>query len=191
MARESEFWAWFKGQHKKHPQQASIHASRVENLVEKAYPDIEGVAFSAWFSMETKVLKKVRKDASGGTLTFETGQREWAARRWRAGGAAYVLVEGHGQGLYLIPGLLAPALPLDGVVETRDLEDMNAFTLPVSGLPTPIFRGAPGAFEALLDVLSAPGTIREFVERMFPRLRPDLYDRAIENRASPVQALLG
>lgn len=116
MARESTLWDWLKNNTPKWP----LHMSRVENLVSRAYPDVEGVAQGSAFWLETKVLQKLRKDGSAGTIKFEPGQREWGQARWNAGGAAYALV-GSGRRVFLIPGLFLPSLPERGVVTNDEL----------------------------------------------------------------------
>lgn len=183
MARESELWQWMKRYAPDYAPQ--LHLSRVENLVEKAWPDIEGCYDGHGFQLETKVLKGIRKDGSGGSIRFEPGQREWLARRWEARGRAFVLIQGHAEALYLVPGLLAPALPLEGVVETRDLRDMSV-------LPErPVYllrRGGEEMFVALLAALVSPRLYD--LARTLADARPDLAERATKNRASPVQALL-
>lgn len=179
MARESEIWSWWK---KATAGIDDLHQTRVENLSNRASPDVEGCVSGAAFTLETKVLHKLRKDGSGGTLKFEDGQREWSARRWRCGGAAYILV-GVGPALFLIPGLFATSLPLNAVVEVADLR-RRCIMARVLKMDRSARRDSFTA-GTLLDLLRKPGLCRELADQIAAE-----HPALVSDARSPVQALL-
>lgn len=122
---EGILWDWFK----RHPDYSTpnLHAQRVENVVGKATPDIEGCYRSGAFHLETKMLHQPRKRIAGGEIRFEQGQREWGQKRWLAGGRAYALI-GCTSRVWLIPGLFLPSLPLRGAVTHADLDKRCVLT---------------------------------------------------------------
>jgi len=162
---EGILWDWIK----RHPDFTSdkLHVQRVENVVGKATPDIEGCYDGGPFHLETKLLHQPRKRIAGGEIRFEQGQREWGQKRWLAGGRAYALI-GCVERVWLIPGLFLPSLPLRGAVAHADLDLRCILTrgmaLDLQGLPrrdsatlAAMFRyladpGAAGAAAALLAI---------------------------------------
>lgn len=182
MARESEIWKWMTGQQNKRPDlYGDLDMSRVENILNRAWPDTEGSFRGVGFWLEMKVLKQTRKDGSAGSIRFEHGQREWLQQRWNRGqGAAYALIEGPGQRLFAIPGRWAPALPQEGVVTVARLEHLS-----VLHPAWEVRRGDPDGLLRLLVRLTdlrdvkAMMTVVERKETGLARISP-----------SPVQALL-
>lgn len=179
MARESEIWQWWKKACVGVP---DLHQTRVENISNRASPDVEGCLEGHGYQLETKVLQGLRKDVSGGTLKFEDGQREWLARRWRCGGRAYVLV-GLGRELFLIPGVFATSLPLRAVVGRRDLL-MRCIMARTLKIDTSVKRDSATA-HLLLGLLAAPdiaGALADQIAAEHPEL--------VADARSPVQALI-
>lgn len=147
MARESELWDWLK----LHPAARDgtcmdLHMERVENIVGKATPDVEGCYKSGTFQLETKVLHQIRKSGASGEIRFEKGQREWGQRRWLAGGPAFGLIGAPGR-IWLVPGLFLPSLPLRGPVSYDDMARRCVLTAFMEG------QGAPDRDSATLGCL--------------------------------------
>ena len=150
---EGILWDWFK----RHPDYGTddLHAQRVENVVGKATPDIEGCRRGGAFHLETKMLHQPRKRIAGGEIRFEQGQREWGQKRWLAGGRAYALI-GCVERVWLIPGLFLPSLPQRGAV-THDALDKRCIltremALTLQGLP----RRDSATLAVMFDLLADP-----------------------------------
>lgn len=131
MARESELWDWLK----LHPAAKDgtcmdLHMERVENIVGKATPDVEGCYKGGTFQLETKVLHQIRKSGASGEIRFEKGQREWGQRRWLAGGPSYALIASPDR-VWLVPGLFLPSLPLRGPVTYAEMDARCVLTMGV------------------------------------------------------------
>jgi hypothetical protein len=151
---EGILWDWFK----RHPDYGTdhLHAQRVENVVGKATPDIEGCRRGGAFHLETKMLHQPRKRIAGGEIRFEQGQREWGQKRWMAGGRAYALI-GCVERVWLIPGLFLPSLPQRGAVTHDTLDKRCILTremdLTLQGLP----RRDSATLAVMFDLLADPG----------------------------------
>lgn len=137
MADESGLWSWIKA-----GLPAYAHASRIENMIGKAMPDIEFCLNREQVWIESKVLKGLVRNGSRGTLRFENGQREWAHARWAAGGLSFVLIgvpvigasERIGEVL-LVPGGWALSLPQKGIVSMDTLRDMSLLHHAMGAIP--------------------------------------------------------
>lgn len=166
MARESDLWRWIKFHQ---PDAGSVHLERVENLLKKAMPDIEGCVCGASFWLETKVLHKMTVARTAGSLKWEDGQREWGQRRWNAGGAAYALIgvpmngqkDRVGQ-VFLVPGLFLPSFQQSGVVE---IESLTERCLLARILPTVPYKDGE-TLDALFGLLRSPVTARRLTAEM-------------------------
>lgn len=100
---EVDIWKWLKNCFT-----PDEHVQRIESLNSAGVPDVEGQIPGCQFWIE---LKRIHK----GTLKFEVGQREWARRRWKAGGRSYILiVHDASREMFMVPGGLAMVLPLNG-----------------------------------------------------------------------------
>lgn len=62
-----------------------VHWQRIETLVGRGTPDLNGCLWGREFWIENKLT-------SGWTVNFEIGQTAWAERRARAGGRTFVAV---------------------------------------------------------------------------------------------------
>ena len=175
---EGILWDWFK----RHPDYSTpkLHAQRVENVVGKATPDIEGCYDGGAFHLETKMLHQPRKRIAGGEIRFEPGQREWGQKRWLAGGRAYGLI-GCVERVWLVPGLFLPSLPQRGAVTH---ETMDRRCILTRALPTAPRRDA-ATLRALYDMLARP-PVAETYAGLLAAETPGIDDLAL----SPVEALL-
>jgi hypothetical protein len=182
---EGILWDWIK----RHPDVASnsldIHMQRVENVVGKATPDIEGCYRRGAFHLETKMLHQERKTIDGGELRFEQGQREWGQRRWLAGGMAYALI-GAKERVWLVPGLFLPSLPLRGPVTHAALDQRCILTRCMTGrFPrTPPVRDTATVVQMFI-LLADPGLSRMYAAEL-AGLTPGIDEIAL----SPVETIL-
>ncbi len=179
---EGILWEWFK----RHPHYTTdrLHAQRVENVVGKATPDIEGCYDSGAFHLETKLLHQPRKTFAGGEIRFELGQREWGQKRWLAGGRAFGLI-GCQTRVWLIPGLFLPSLPQRGAVTHEALDARCILTAMAAQalMPAPV-RDTPSLL-LLYDLLREPLWSATLAADLV-RATPGIDDRA----ESPVEMLL-
>lgn len=103
--REASLWKWLKdGTRHLFP---DLDLRRVENVVERGTPDVEGCWEGRQFWIELKCVGFPRYVDERIGVRFEPAQLPWLRRRARAGGACHVLVQvGSGQKArrYLVPG---------------------------------------------------------------------------------------
>lgn len=172
---EGILWDWFK----RHPDYHTdrLHAQRVENVVGKATPDIEGCYSGGSFHLETKLLHQPRKKIAGGEIRFEPGQREWGQKRWLAGGRSYGLI-GCVERVWLIPGLFLPSLPQRGAVTHADLDRRCILTrkmgLDLQGLP----RRDSATLAAMFSLLACPAVADDLAAPLV-MITPGIDDRAV------------
>jgi len=102
---ESGLWKWIR---RDTDYIEELDIGRVENMVAKGWPDVNGCWDGYEFWIELKVVpKRPKTDRGGITVTFQSEQPDWLETRWRVGGACFVLVQvgmGHEAKRYLIPG---------------------------------------------------------------------------------------
>ena len=161
-----------------------LHMERVENLLGKATPDIEGCFKGGCFQLEAKLLHQERKSGLSGEIRFEKGQREWGQRRWLAGGASYALI-GSKERVWLVPGLFLPSLPLRGPLahSELDLRCVLAWSLDNASLP-PASRD-DGTLRVLFNLLAMPDHARAVAD-ILAKATPGIDEIAL----SPVEAVL-
>jgi len=175
---EGILWDWLK----RHPDFSSpkFHAQRVENVVGKATPDIEGCYDGGSFHLETKLLHQPRKRIAGGEIRFERGQREWGQKRWLAGGRSYALI-GCVERVWLVPGLFLPSLPERGAVTHETLDRRCILTRACPAVP----RRDAATVRALYDLLARPTVAGAYAD-LLAEATPGIDAIAL----SPVEALL-
>lgn len=164
MADESLLWDWLRRAEPIYGNR--LHMGRVENIVTKSYPDVEGVIFghnasvAGAFQLETKMLHNIRKTTDSGEIRFEVGQREWGFKRWMAGGCSYALV-GAKDRVWLIPGAFLLSLPLRGLVSFTELS-CRCILAGYMGREDPIPPARDARTLAILmsEVLAHPATAR-------------------------------
>lgn len=111
---EKNLWDWLKGARERCVW--PLHMERVENLLDKGWPDVDGCYNERGFQVE---LKTVGRPARRTTAVFHhrdyrEGQVEWLERRWAAGGSCFVLIQvgnGHDARRYLLRGDKARIAP--------------------------------------------------------------------------------
>jgi len=110
VAREASLWSWLNNA--RDDLDDTLHMGRVENLVEGGWPDVEGCLCGECFTVELKSKGRPRRESTRilAPGDIRPGQVPWLERRWRAGGAASMLIQvgsGHAARRYLVPGNLA------------------------------------------------------------------------------------
>lgn len=118
---EKNLWQWLKNGA---DSLEDIHMQRIENVVKKNTPDVEGTYKKRSFVIELKSINKVyelRKKLTAGQAMF-------LYKRWSVGGSAWLLVEVEGLRRYLIPGLYAVELLYP--VKEKTLAVLSACTSP-------------------------------------------------------------
>lgn len=122
MTKESSLWRWLSTARRDYRER--LHMCRVENSTMRGMPDVEGhLLGQGQFWMELKSAPHTTR----GSPRFPTRheQAEWMYKRWRSGGAAFMLCQvgsGHGKRLYLIPGIYAREMHEEQPDERRLLE---------------------------------------------------------------------
>ncbi|RUQ67313.1 hypothetical protein ELZ19_06975 [Brucella abortus] len=122
MARETSLWTWLSRASK--VLRDALHMHRVENLVMKGMPDVEGFLLDAGqFWLELKSSERPARSET--PVRFKVRGREaqarWLNRRWNMGGAAWLLLQvgsGPERRVYLVPGCHAQEVYV-GVNEER------------------------------------------------------------------------
>lgn len=181
---EGILWDWLKRHPAAKDNSTDLHWQRVENVVGKATPDIEGCYCGGAFHLETKLLHQPRKTIAGGEIRFEQGQREWGQKRWLAGGAAYALI-GCVSRVWLVPGLFLPSLPLRGAVGHAALDSRCILSWSADNASLPVPSRDDGTLRVLFSLLKNPAHARAVADRV-ALLTPGIDQIAL----SPVEALL-
>lgn len=99
-ARESALWAWLRVVK---PRPTPLHWHRIEDILNRGTPDVEGCYVSIGFDVELKSVQK-RRD---GTVWCELRpeQAMYLRARRRAGGRAFVLIQVGPNERYLVDGM--------------------------------------------------------------------------------------
>ena len=124
--RETALWGWLE-KHLKELKPLRYDVQRIENLLAKGTPDVEGCIQGDSFWCELKVAHEMAR--GNWRIRITQPQVNRAIKRSRAGGLSWVLVRVCGPTWrdnrhYLIPGDLADQL-LEPVTETR-LQELSA-----------------------------------------------------------------
>ena len=125
MSRESSLWSWLKQATRELREQ--LHMCRVENSVWLGMADVEGQLYGdGQFWIELKSSARPAKPET--PVRFKVKDREaqvqWLTRRWKAGGAAWLLLQvgsATHRKVYLVAGLHAAEV-YEGVTEQRLME---------------------------------------------------------------------
>lgn len=88
-----------------HVPQAGLLARRVENKLEKGFPDVVGSYYSRGYLAE---LKYQRKPARTVDLTHYTYEQANFIEMWNEGGGMAFLFVGVGHSLYILPPVIDP-----------------------------------------------------------------------------------
>lgn len=100
---ESNLWGWLKRAGDKPEFAGRLHYHRVENSVETGCPDLEACLDGRPFWTELKTVAAPTGNA-GIKVKITADQVDWARKRWRVGGASWVLVRVGHKEHFLLPG---------------------------------------------------------------------------------------
>ncbi len=92
MARESGLWTWLKKARLRLAE--ALHMNRIENSTMSGMPDVEGhLTDAGQFWIELKSKERPARPSTAIDFVVREGQVEFLTKRWRIGGAAWLLVQ--------------------------------------------------------------------------------------------------
>ncbi len=139
---ETVLWGWLK--RARYAFLRDLHMNRIENLVGKGTPDVEGCLTIEQFWIELKCSDRPKRPTTNVKVKFRPYQPEWHKARRKAGGRVFVLVQvGSGKKdarRYLVSSVYLSLLK-DGITE----ECMCELALcDPKATPTEVVRTAAG-----------------------------------------------
>jgi len=117
MALEKSLWSWLSGARRSLGE--ALHINRIENLVMRGMPDVEGYLRlpdcegQFWLELKSQERPARRTTPIRFKLKNREEQIEWLARRWALGANVFWLLQVGSfseRTLYLAPGPLGPQL---------------------------------------------------------------------------------
>lgn len=96
---------------------AKLVLERVENLLSKSTPDVNGCFFGTHFDIELKQVDRPKRKTTKIKARFEQGQESWLLEKTQAGGNAFVLLQVNGETFITTKWYLIPGDKLEGLGE--------------------------------------------------------------------------